>query len=282
MIWQCGQQKYFDLSKQGIVMGILNVTPDSFSDGGNFDGVGAARDHAMQMFAEGAAVVDVGGESTRPGAEPVDTATEMARVLPVIDAILQKNPQAVLSVDTSKAEVAAAACEAGAVIINDVTGLTGDVQMANVVAATGAGLVLMHSRGTPLTMQDHTTYDDVVAEVVGFFQQQVELAISAGVDKSAIVLDPGIGFGKNDEHHAKLLRQIPHLLIDKHPLLIGLSRKSFIGRILQRDSPQQRDAATLTLTALTRSAGAKIHRVHEVRPNLDALRMTEWLMGDER
>lgn len=261
-------------------MGILNVTPDSFSDGGNFHSVEPAVEHALSMFDEGAAIVDVGGESTRPGADPVDAASEMERVIPVIEAILKQQPRALLSIDTSKASVAHAACEAGANIINDVTGLKGDPEMAVVAGETGAGLVIMHAQGTPQTMQESPSYENVVAEVQGFFQQQVQLAVNAGTELEAIVLDPGIGFGKTDKHNAELLRHLPQLMLEPHPLLIGISRKSFIGRLLNQADPSERSAASVALTALTRSKGALIHRVHEVRPNLDALLMAEAMMSE--
>ena len=260
-------------------MGILNVTPDSFSDGGNYDSMAPAMEHALRMFDEGAAIVDIGGESTRPGADPVDAESEMKRVLPVIEAILRQRPQALLSIDTSKALVARAACEAGASIINDVTGLKGDPEMVAVVAETGAGLVIMHAQGTPQTMQECPSYENVVKEVREFFQQQIRFAVDAGVNLEAIALDPGIGFRKNDEHNAELLSHLPQLMIDSHPLLIGISRKSFIGRLLNQPDSSQRSASTVALTALTRSKGALIHRVHEVRPNYDALLMAEAVMG---
>jgi len=281
MFWKCGKHHRLDLGKRGIIMGILNVTPDSFSDGGNFDSVAAAVEHALQMFDEGAAIVDIGGESTRPGADPVDAATETKRILPVIEAILRHKPQALLSIDTTKAVVARAACDAGAGIINDVTGLSGDPQMAEVAGETGAGLVIMHSKGNPQTMQDRPDYEEVVLEVREFFQNQIELAIDAGVKSESIALDPGIGFGKNDEHNIDLLRHLGQLMIDPHPLLIGISRKSFIGRLLNQPDPTGRSAATVSLTALTRSLGARIHRVHEVRPNFDALLMAEAMLGEE-
>lgn len=261
-------------------MGILNVTPDSFSDGGQFDSVSTALDHARKMLAEGAAIIDIGGESTRPGASPVDATTELARVLPVIERLSKQCPHALLSIDTSKAEVAHAACQAGASIINDVTGLTGDPDMARVVAQTQAGLVIMHSKGNPRNMQNEPSYDEVVAELRDFFHRQIQLALQAGVAADAICLDPGIGFGKNDTHNVTLLSHLDQLKIDPHPLLIGVSRKSFIGRLLNQPDPDNRSAATYALTALTRSSGAMIHRVHDVRANLDALRMAEVLLED--
>lgn len=259
-------------------MGILNVTPDSFSDGGKYDSVAAAVEHAMTMLDEGAAIIDIGGESTRPGADPVEAEVEVKRVLPVIEAILKHRPQALLSIDTSKAVVARAACEAGASIINDVTGLKGDPEMAITAGETEAGLVIMHAQGTPQTMQENPSYGNVVMEVREFFQHQLKLATDAGVLPEAIALDPGIGFGKTDEHNAELLNQLSHLMIDPHPLLIGISRKSFIGRLLNQEGPDERSAASVALTALTRAKGALIHRVHEVRPNLDALKMAEAMM----
>lgn len=281
MFWNCGKHHRLDLGRQGVIMGILNVTPDSFSDGGNFDSVTAAAEHALKMFDEGAAIVDIGGESTRPGADPVDAETEMDRVLPVMEVILQHQPQALLSVDTSKAAVARAACASGAGIINDVTGLSGDPEMAAAAGETGAGLVIMHSKGSPKTMQDRPEYQEVILEVRDFFQNQIQLAIAAGVNPESIALDPGIGFGKNDEHNIELLRHLDQLRIDTHPLLVGISRKSFIGRLLNQPDPSSRSAATVSLTALTRSLGARIHRVHEVRPCLDALLMAEAMLGEE-
>lgn len=263
-------------------MGILNVTPDSFSDGGHYDSLSSAVEQALRLFDEGAAIVDIGGESTRPGAAPVAAATEMERVLPVIEAILQRQPQALLSIDTSKALVARAACEAGVNIINDVTGLKGDPEMAAVAGETGAGLVIMHAQGTPQTMQQRPSYENVIEEVRGYFQQQVQLAVEAGVKPEAIILDPGIGFGKTDEHNIELLRHLPQLMIASHALLIGVSRKSFIGRLLNQPDPGDRLAASVALTALTRSKGALIHRVHEVRPNLEALLMAEAMLHGEK
>ncbi len=261
-------------------MGILNVTPDSFSDGGSFNSVSQAAEHALHMFDEGAAIVDIGGESTRPGATPVNVSCEMERVIPVIKSIIRQRPQALLSIDTSKVLVARAACEAGVAIINDVTGLMGDATMASVVAETAAGLVIMHTQGDPRTMQDNPSYQDVVKDVRVFFQRQVQIAIDAGVKPDAIALDPGIGFGKSDEHNIALLRHLSQLMIEPHPLLIGVSRKSFIGRLLNHEDPDNRAAATCALTALTRSSGAVIHRVHDVLANLDALRMAEVLLGE--
>lgn len=281
MYWQCGAHHRLDLSKAGVVMGILNVTPDSFSDGGRFDSVQAAADHALRMLDEGAAIIDIGGESTRPGAEPVAADAETSRVLPVIEAIIKQRPQALLSVDTSKASVARAACGAGAGIVNDVTGLRGDPEMAAVIAASGAGLVIMHSQGEPRNMQDDPQYRDVVAEVRDFFQQQTKLAVAAGISPAAIALDPGIGFGKTDAHNFTLLRHLPELMVPPHPLMVGVSRKSFIGRFLGA-ATTERSAATVSLTALTRSLGVRIHRVHEVRHNLEAMRLAEAVIGESQ
>lgn len=278
MYWQCGKHHRLDLSKTGVIMGILNVTPDSFSDGGRFDSLQAAVDHALQMFDEGAAIIDIGGESTRPGAEPVAADTETARVLPVIEAIIKQRPQALLSIDTSKASVARAACGAGAAIVNDVTGLRGDPEMLAVLAETGAGLVIMHSQGDPGNMQDNPQYRNVVAEVADFFQRQTQLAAAAGIHPEAIALDPGIGFGKTAAHNFALLRHLPELMVTAHPLMVGVSRKSFLGHFLDHADTNDRSAATVSLTALTRSLGVRIHRVHEVRQNRDALRLAEALL----
>jgi dihydropteroate synthase len=272
MIWRT-RDRSLDLADRAQIMGILNVTPDSFSDGGRHHRPRAALARARAMIAEGAGIIDIGGESTRPGAAPVAADDEAARVLPVIEA-LRAEWDGPISIDTMKAEVARAALEAGADIVNDVTGLR-DPAMVALAAETACGVVVMHMRGEPRTMQTDPRYDDVVAEVRAFFDSRLAALTAAGIDSEAIVFDPGIGFGKTLEHNLALLRGLGALQFGDRPLLIGLSRKSFIGRLLDSPDPAARDWPTVALTAWTRESGARIHRVHDVRPNADALRMVE-------
>ncbi len=257
-------------------MGILNTTPDSFSDGGEFADLEQALAHASGMEQEGAAIIDVGGESTRPGAAEVGVEEELARVVPVIEQFFRlRQAGTLISIDTSKAAVARAAVEAGADVINDVTGLRGDAAMLEVVARCGAGLVIMHMKGTPRTMQASPEYVDVVSEVREFFEERLELCQSAGIDPERICFDPGIGFGKSLQHNLELLRHLPELRVGTRPLLIGVSRKSFIGKLVGSDAVAERSWGTVALTAYARELGVEVHRVHEVRPNLEALRMAE-------
>jgi dihydropteroate synthase len=258
-------------------MGILNVTPDSFSDGGTHAGVTAALEHARRMIAEGAEIIDVGGESTRPGAAEVAVAEEIARTAPVI-AALREEWDGLISIDTMKAGVAAAALEAGAAIVNDVSGLTADPEMARVCAESGCGVVVMHMQGDPRTMQVAPQYDDVVAAVGAFFEERLAALTAAGIDPEAICFDPGIGFGKTVAHNLSLLRALPDLGVSGRPLLLGVSRKSFIGRVLGSDELADRAWPTVAITAWAREAGVMIHRVHEVLPNVQALRMTEAIL----
>ena len=260
-------------------MGILNVTPDSFSDGGRFADAAEAVAHAVRMCEEGAGIIDIGGESTRPGAAPVPPTEERRRVVPIVEGLLAKIPGAVVSVDTSKAEVARAALEAGAAIINDVTALRGDAEMARVVAHARAGLVLMHMQGTPATMQLSPHYDDVVAEVRGFLSERATVARTAGIDSGCLAYDPGIGFGKTLEHNLTLLRQMPAAMDGTRPTVIGVSRKAFLAKIAAAPTLAERLWPTVALTALLRQRGARIFRVHDVRENVAALRMTEALLG---
>jgi dihydropteroate synthase len=246
-----------------LVMGVLNVTPDSFSDGGAFLNPDAAADRALAMEREGADIIDIGGESSRPGAEPVPLEEELRRVLPVLER-LRGRLRIPISIDTTKAEVAEAALQAGAEIVNDISALRFDPRMGEVVARSGAGLVLMHMRGTPKTMQQDPTYADVVAEVRDFLAQRVEHAVSLGIDRELIAIDPGIGFGKTVEHNLELLRRLPELCELGHPVLVGPSRKSFIGAVL--DLPvEERLEGTLAACAVAVVRGADIVRVHDVR-----------------
>jgi len=246
------------------IMGVLNVTPDSFSDGGRYTGIDAALRRVEQLVAEGADLVDVGGESTRPGAHAVPEAEELERVVPVVAAIAERFDLPI-SVDTNKSVVAATAMAAGAEFINDISGLGFDPRMAAVAAETGAGLFLMHTRGRPETMQRHTDYDDIVAEVLAVLREAVAAALAAGVPREKISVDPGIGFGKSLDGNLELLRRLGELQVLGYPILLGTSRKSFIGKVLRQDDPQQRLYGTLATVALGVAADARLFRVHDVR-----------------
>jgi len=256
-------------------MGILNVTPDSFSDGGRFDHPDAALLRARQMVEAGADMIDIGGESTRPGAAPVPAAEEIRRICPLISR-LSSIGDVIISVDTRKAEVAAAAVAHGAQIINDVSGLS-DPDMASTVARSGAGLVIMHMQGDPATMQDDPVYTDVVGEVAGFLSARVQQAIDAGIGSECIVIDPGIGFGKTLEHNIALLRSIPVLVSRcRRPLLAGVSRKRMIGTITGREV-DDRLAGSLAAAAYALMQGARIIRVHDVKESCDVARVIDRL-----
>jgi dihydropteroate synthase len=261
-----------DTATRPLVMGVLNVTPDSFSDGGLYVGVEAAERRGLEMLAEGADLVDVGGESTRPGAQPVPAAAELDRVLPVVRALAAAG--AVVSIDTAKAEVAAAALETGAAVVNDVTAF-GDPEMAGVVARLGAGVVLMHMQGTPRTMQVDPHYDDVVAEVAAFLSGRAAAAVAAGIDPGAVCLDPGIGFGKRLEHNLALLAGVPRLAALGFPVLVGASRKRFLAEILGRIPPAERDAATAAAHVLAIAGGASVIRAHNVVVGLQTARVAD-------
>lgn len=261
-------------------MGVLNVTPDSFSDGGQFIRVESAVAHGRAMLGRGARILDVGGESSRPGAQPVSEAEERARVVPVIEG-LRRVTEAWITIDTVKPSVAAAAMAAGADGINDITGLR-DPEMREVAIASGAAVVIMHMQGTPRTMQERPGYLDVVAEVRAFLQSQVERAVQEGMERERIALDPGIGFGKTLEHNLALLRALPVLVALGQPVLLGVSRKSFLGRVLQLPEAGDRDAATAALSCWARARGVLLHRVHDVQRNEEALRMGEAIAGPLR
>ncbi len=260
------------------LMGVLNVTPDSFSDGGEFFETETAVAHALQMAQGGAEILDVGGESTRPGAEEVSEEEELRRVVPVISRIAAAS-EAVISIDTAKAMVAQKALDAGAHIINDITGGRGDAGMMPLAAERGAGFIIMHMQGTPRTMQLRPTYTDVVAEVREFFRQQYACALDCGIDRMALAFDPGIGFGKTVEHNLELLRHLPQLRIEDRPLVVGVSRKLFLGKLVNSVEPRDRVDPTVAFTALLRERGADVIRVHDVKPNAAALRVTEALLG---
>ena len=275
MIWNTGRRT-FDLANRGVIMGVINVTPDSFSDGGNFTAVSAAVDHGLRLVDEGAEILDIGGESTRPGAAPVTAEEELRRVLPVIEGLAAKTGAA-MSIDTSKASVARAAVAAGAEIINDVTALQGDDDMARVAAESACAVVLMHMRGTPRTMQQDPHYDDVVAEVSAHLAQRVDAARAAGIVADRIAIDPGIGFGKTVEHNLQLIAGLRRFAALGHPVLLGVSRKSFLATAAKCPNVEDRDVPTAVLTAEGYRLGARIFRVHAVQPNVQALRLAEAL-----
>jgi dihydropteroate synthase len=275
MQWQL-RTRTLDLSTRGVVMGVLNVTPDSFSDAGAFVDRERAVAHGLAMVAEGAEIIDIGGESTRPGAEPVSAEEEAARVLPVIEALAPHGM--LLSIDTMKAAVARAAVEAGAEIVNDVSGLR-DPAMREVVRVTGAGAIIMHMQGTPRDMQRAPAYEDVIGEVRQFFRQMEAACLTSGVRPQQLAFDPGIGFGKTVAHNRALLRSLGDLAPADRPLVLGVSRKSFLGEAIGSRAMEDRAWPTVALTSLARSLGARVVRVHEVRANVEAMRMTEAILG---
>ena len=275
-LWKIGD-RLFDLSRQGLIMGVLNVTPDSFSDGGNFFDLKNAVEHGLRMAAEGAHIVDVGGQSTRPGAEAVTVEEELRRVIPVIEE-LRRGSEAMISIDTSKAEVARAAIRAGASIVNDVTGGRGDGEMMPLIAETKSAFIIMHMQGTPQTMQIAPQYTNVVSEISDFFRQQQARALVYNIDTMAIAFDPGIGFGKTLEHNLELLAQLERLRVCDRPIVIGASRKSFLGKLINSAQISDRLAPAVALTSLLRARGADVLRVHDVKENAHALKITEAIL----
>ncbi len=266
----------YRLSWQGVaLMGILNLTPDSFADGGRYMGLEPALVHAKKMLAEGALILDIGGESTRPGAAPVPAEEELDRVLPVIRK-LSGETEAVLSIDTRKPEVAEAALEAGATLVNDVSGL-GDPAMLALCVRMGAPAVIMHMQGEPRTMQRHPHYEDVTAEVFGFLKCQAEQALAAGVP--SVLLDPGLGFGKTVAHNLILIRHLDILTAYGYPVLVGASRKNTINRLADVPDPDARDPGTLALHLFAASKGAAMLRVHNVAAHAQALKVWEAVSG---
>lgn len=256
-------------------MGVVNVTPDSFSDGGRYLDAQAAIAHGEELLRDGAEILDVGGESTRPGAEPVGEAEELRRVVPVVEALAGKG---VVSIDTSKAAVAAAAIYAGATMLNDVTALRGDATMAGVCAERGVDVVLMHMPGDPRTMQDDPRYDDVVDDIKAFLAERVEYALAAGIARERIWLDPGIGFGKTLEHNLELLRRLGELRELGRPLVIGASRKSFIGKV-DGSAVDERIGGSLASAVLAAAEGADVLRVHDVAETAQALAVAGAILG---
>lgn len=270
----------WQLPAGGAIMGILNITPDSFSDGGEHGDTASALAHADKLLADGAHIIDLGGESTRPGSAEVSIDEEARRVLPVLRELRRRHPQALLSVDTRHAAVAEQALEAGADIINDITGLA-DPAMRALCAAAPCGIVLMHMQGQPRTMQLAPHYDDVVREVRAFFEERLALAEAAGIARERICLDPGIGFGKNVEHNLALIAHLEELRVADLPLLMALSRKRFMGAVLSGGAPAPvREALpTVVMSLLAADRGADLHRVHDVRELRDALRLRRAVLG---
>lgn len=274
--WKIGAD-LVDLSRRGLIMGVVNVTPDSFSDGGEFFDRDAAVARGVQLANDGADIIDIGGESTRPGAEPISPSEELTRVISVIEQLARKIDK-YISIDTSKAEVAEAAMKAGAWIVNDVTGGRGDAQMMSLVARHNCGFIIMHMQGEPRTMQKAPHYHDVVGEVRDFFRQQFARALECGVDAMSLAFDPGIGFGKTLDHNLELLGNLERLRVENRPIVVGVSRKSFLGKLVRSDAIQDRHVATVGLTALLRGRGAEIFRVHEAKENVAALRAAEAIL----
>ncbi|GIW78725.1 MAG: dihydropteroate synthase [Gemmatales bacterium] len=276
--WRIGK-RVLEIGSRPLIMGIVNVTPDSFSDGGKFYDEDKAVEHGRRLAAEGADLLDIGGESTRPGAEPVAADEERRRVIGVIARLKDLT----ISVDTSKASVAAAALNAGAVIINDVTALGADPEMLPLAAERSCGLILMHMQGTPQTMQNNPRYDDVVDDISRFFEERLRVCERAGIDLERIALDPGIGFGKTTEHNLELLARLGEFRRFGRPICLGVSRKGFIGRLLNPRPVEQRLAGSLAAVchaALHQTAD--IVRVHDVRETLDALLVLEAIVSAGR
>lgn len=263
----------FVFGQRTYIMGILNVTPDSFSDGGLYFEVERAVRRAREMVAAGADIIDIGGESTRPGAEPLPLEEELRRVIPVVDRLVRE-VRVPLSVDTYKAEVARQALEHGATMINDISGLRADPDMVKVVAQFGCPVVVMHIKGTPKNMQDNPTYEDVIAEVKEYLRQGVDLAAAAGLDREKVIVDPGIGFGKTLEHNLKILQCLDEFKTLGQPLLVGTSRKSFIGKLLGLPV-NERLWGTAATVALSIVKGADIVRVHDVREMKQVAEVTD-------
>jgi dihydropteroate synthase len=258
------------------IMGVVNVTPDSFSDGGRYLDARAAIDHGQQLAAEGAAILDVGGESTRPGADPVSEEEELRRVVPVVEGLAGV---ARVSIDTSKTAVAAAALDAGADYVNDVTAFRGDPELAGLVGERGVDCCLMHMLGTPRTMQQDPRYGDVVSEVKAFLEARLAYAVGEGVAEERVMLDPGIGFGKTVEHNLELIRRLDEIVALGRPVVFGVSRKSFLGKLTGRDVGE-RAVATAAANVLALERGASIFRVHDVPETVDALTVAAATLTD--
>ena len=281
MLWKL-KGRTVDLGRSGIVMGVLNTTPDSFSDGGKYLNQDSALQHASEMISEGAAILDIGGESSRPGADPVPVEEEIRRVIPTLRIVRSAFPGIILSVDTTKSATAWEALLAGADIINDVSAAK-DPEMAAVLKESGAGIILMHMQGTPKTMQINPTYSDVVAEVSEFLKQRTEALVDQGIDRQCVAIDPGYCFGKLLAHNISLVRNLKKFKEIQRPIVVGVSKKSMIPQLLSQPWLPMKDRIwpTVAFTSILREEGAHVFRVHEVKPNVDALRMTEAILLDE-
>jgi dihydropteroate synthase len=264
-----------------LVMGILNVTPDSFSDGGRFDSTDKSLPHALEMVEAGADIIDVGGESSRPGASPVEPEEELRRVVPVIEKI-HRETDVCISIDTYRAATAEAALDAGADIVNDVSALRFDSEMARLVAGRKVPLVLMHMKGTPGDMQDNPSYDDCPDEIIQFFEERIQFATTVGIDRTRLILDPGIGFGKRLSDNLEIFRHLSRFGELGLPLLVGASRKAFIGMLSPTDSaPSERLGGSIAAAVASVLGGADIVRVHDVAPTVEALRVIQGIRGTD-
>jgi len=272
-IWRC-RDEVLVLGRRTLVMGIVNVTPDSFSDGAMFAGVDDAVAHGARLVDEGADVVDVGGESTRPGSDPIEADEQILRVVPVIEGLAKARPGTTISVDTRKPEVAIAALDAGASVVNDIAGGRNSA-LLETVSRSGAGVVLMHMLGEPKTMQDDPRYDDVVAEVHEFLRERIEAAVFAGIPEERVCIDPGIGFGKTVDHNVALLRAVPALRLLGAAVMVGASRKGFIGTLTGVEDPAARLEGSLAVAVLAAAHGADLVRVHDVEATVRALKVAD-------
>ncbi len=265
--------KALELGRRTLVMGILNITPDSFSDGGKFADYDLALAHALDLISAGADILDIGGESTRPGSAPAPLEVEIERVVPIIRAVREKS-DIPISIDTCKAEVAVQSLEAGADIINDISSLQFDPAMARVAAESGAPVILMHMLGTPRTMQINPVYHSVISEITAFLEERMKFAVQNGIERSQIIVDPGIGFGKTVKHNLNIIRDLDSFSCMDRPILLGASRKRFIGTILDRIE-EERELGTAVVNTLGIAAGAHILRVHDVAFQREAVQMAE-------
>lgn len=271
-------RKTIELGKETLIMGVLNCTPDSFSDGGSYENVDSMVKRALEMIEQGAGLIDIGGESTRPGSEPVDEAEELKRVVPVIQK-LREQSEILISIDTTKAAVAQAAIEAGADIINDISGFKIDPKMKQVAINTQAGCMLMHMRGTPQTMQQFLDYEDIVQDIISYFEEIIRDLVSSGIDRKCLMIDPGIGFSKNVEQNLTLIRQLADFEKLKLPILLGTSRKSFIGHVLEKTDPTDRVWGTAASIAIGIANGAHVVRVHDIKEMSDVTRLSDAILG---
>jgi dihydropteroate synthase len=277
-VWRCGNYT-LSLGERTLVMGIVNVTPDSFSDGAMFATAEDAVAHGARLVDQGADLLDVGGESTRPGSDPIEADEELPRVVPVIEGLVKARPGTPLSVDTRKPEVASAALHAGASVVNDIAGGRNSA-LLETVSRTGAGVVLMHMLGEPRTMQDDPRYDDVVAEVHEFLRERIEAAVFAGIPEERICIDPGIGFGKTVDHNLALLRAVPALRMLGAAVMVGASRKGFIGTLTGVEDPAARLEGSLAVAVLAAAHGADLVRVHDVEATVRALKVADAIVRE--